>query len=546
VALECLPTRTSCLVRDMSQPGDTFAFPTRDGVPASTLAESECVRLVNLPEPLSLQMHAYSDGEIRVNQGTWTTGPIAVAGGDEVRVRLLSGAAADDAQEMILVDTAHGDGLVGGFLVRTANSDRPPQLFQVGPGRPHRELAQVAPLLRAGDVVQLDGDATYAPVTFSRSGLAEAPIVIRGTRVNGRRPVVSGGEYTLRFNEANHYRLEDLEVTGGSQVCVRAQSDGLRVVRSRVHHCPRHAVLGADSRSGTLVLDRTEVSDSGGELPGENLKHAVYVATDRDAYPGSKLKVVHSHIHGFRGNGIKSRAERAEVYFNWIEGTADADSYYSVQLVGFQEYRTLQGLEGDVVGNVLVHRSASALSLGGDGSGESRGRVRLVHNTVLLHEGFTPWGPPVIRVAYGFQSLFLANNVFLKVAATDQALRLWRHDSADWVTGQPLCSGHNNWIPSGGQEDADYTCTGLVNSLRGTANPGLQDVSSIDNLDVTVLPGSVLAGGASPETVGGPGYQVDNPLTALGAVVTAQRPSPGAERVPEARTGGGPFNIGAR
>src|SRR5690606_26926284 len=106
-----------------------------------------------------------------------------------------------------------------------------------------------------------------------------------------------------------------------------------------VHDCDRHGILGADAGSGTVVFDRVEVTRSGAELKGESLKHGLYVATDYHGYPGSKLKIIQSYFHDNGGNAIKSRAERAEVYFNWVESRDAPGAYYTLEIIGFQEYQ---------------------------------------------------------------------------------------------------------------------------------------------------------------------------------------------------------------
>src|ERR687889_594332 len=67
-------------------------------------------------------------------------------------------------------------------------------VYQVGPGRQYTQLTSVAGLLNPGDVVEVDGNATYNPVTFTRAGTASLPILIRGIRVNGIRPRIHGSD----------------------------------------------------------------------------------------------------------------------------------------------------------------------------------------------------------------------------------------------------------------------------------------------------------------------------------------------------------------
>jgi len=526
----------------MSNPDETFNFPNRDGQPADTFVVSDCVRLVNLPAPLTLTRYEYSQGEVSVNGGAFTADAVTVRSNDTLRMRLRTPEAADDTRETIL-QLPNGD-FIGRFATRAANDDRGPQVFQVGPTRQYKQLTEVAGLLRAGDVVELDGGATYSAVRFNRAGLPEAPIWIRGVLVNGQRPVISGGSFTIDLRDSHHYILDNLEITAGTEVCVRSQANGVRVMRSYIHDCRYHGVLGSDMYSGTVVIDRTEIVRAGGQPPGANLKHPVYVATDRDSYPGSKLKVIHSYIHEFGGNGIKSRSERAEVYFNWIESQEREDSYYSVQLIGFQEYLPQPaGLDGDVVGNVLVHRSGYGVSLGGDGTGASRGHVRMVNNTLIYNDDRNEWGPAAMSVVGPINSIWATNNAFY-VLGTNEGLRLWRASDADWETGAAKCTGTNNWASSSPETGADYTPPALER-VSGDTNPGCATVASFDTLDVAITAGSALAGAGTSSVMPPAGYEIDNPLTTLGAVAPHVRPVSGSELIPTRREPSATMNVGA-
>ena len=67
-------------------------------------------------------------------------------------------------------------------------------LYQVGPTRPFQTLQAVEDLLAPGDVVEVDGNVTYpGGVLLQNHGSAAEKITIRGLRVNGNRPRISGG-----------------------------------------------------------------------------------------------------------------------------------------------------------------------------------------------------------------------------------------------------------------------------------------------------------------------------------------------------------------
>src|ERR1041384_8237829 len=55
------------------------------------------------------------------------------------------------------------------------------------------------------------------------------------------------------------------------------------------------------------------------------------MATDETAFPGAVFRMQHCYVHdGNGGNNVKTRAERNEIYYNWIEGAA----YRAVELSG--------------------------------------------------------------------------------------------------------------------------------------------------------------------------------------------------------------------
>src|SRR5262245_40933792 len=100
--------------------------------------------------------------------------------------------------------------------------------YTVGAGKTYANLGAVASLLNPGDLVLVDGDQTYPSVLFTRPGTAQSPITIRGVRVNGRRPVLSGGFNTIEL-QGNYYVFEGFEVTAGSFRCIYHHAHGITI-----------------------------------------------------------------------------------------------------------------------------------------------------------------------------------------------------------------------------------------------------------------------------------------------------------------------------
>src|SRR5438105_578159 len=77
---------------------------------------------------------------------------------------------------------------LAGLFIFVASCPTHGATYHVGPKREYPNLQAIASELKPGDVVEVDGDATYpGGVTFSASGTAERKITIRGVRIHGNR-----------------------------------------------------------------------------------------------------------------------------------------------------------------------------------------------------------------------------------------------------------------------------------------------------------------------------------------------------------------------
>ncbi len=337
--------------------------------------------------------------------------------------------------------------------------------YEVGPGRAYANLQAVEPLLDPGDVALVYGGATYpGGVILDRAGTAAQPIVIRGVRVGGVRPHIAGGSNTIEVR-ANHHVLEGLEITGGSARCLYHHAADVVARDLLIHDCPKQGVLGADDDSGSFTLEYSEIYGCG----GGTFDHSIYMATDEATYPGSVFRMQFNYVHSSNGgNAVKSRAQRNEIYFNWIEGAL----YHELELIGPDPAggNALPGVreDSDVVGNVL-HKlnSFSVVRFGGDGTGASAGRYRFAFNTVLTRPG----GSAVFRLFDDLESVAMYGNVFSGGGAP---VNLLREVEATWVAGRNV-SGDRNWVTSGSQ-NVPPEWTGTI----GGTDPGFADVAALD------------------------------------------------------------------
>ncbi|WP_437654109.1 right-handed parallel beta-helix repeat-containing protein [Sorangium sp. So ce1182] len=367
--------------------------------------------------------------------------------------------------------------------------------YEVGRGKPYSGLAEVAPRLAAGDVVEVEGDATYpGDLVFKKSGTEAQKITIRGVRTNGRRPVLSGGTNTVVFG-GNHYVFEGFEITGGASRCVFNRAHDVTIRDAVVHDCPGHGILGADSESGSFTLEYVEVYACGS---GDS-RHPIYIATDEETRLGSVFRMRHCYVHdGNGGNNVKSRAERNEIYYNWIEGAR----YHEIELIGPDgQDEGLAREDSDVVGNVFRKTGKHFVArVGGDGTGQTFGRFRFVNNTFLL----APGSSAAIRMFDGIESVEMSNNVFYRPGGG--GVEVYVDRSASWATGAALISGANNWVPRG----SSAIPAGWTGTLQG-AEPGF---ANIDALDLRPSADSPLVDAGARSTPSPAGHPFPGPLAA--------------------------------
>jgi hypothetical protein len=408
--------------------------------------------------------------------------------------------------------------------------------YQVGPSRPYTTLQAAfnALNLAPGDIVEVDGNQTYnvgVPgvdegiiMRNDDSGAPGNPVTVRGVRIAGNRPILSGGTNTIEFRAAHHVVFENFEVTGTGNVsngtfrCIFHNSNDLTIRYVLVRDCPRQGILGSDIGSGSLTVEFSEVRNAGSN--GGN--HAIYMSTDQVNFPGSVFRLQYSYLNDSRfddnalgGNLIKSRAERNEIYHNWLEGAF----YHELELIGPDPAGVAAGWsdalareDSDIVGNVIVHSTefGSVLRFGGDGTsggrGESFGRYRFVNNTVIRIGGNND-RPTIFRLFEGIDSLEFHNNVIWREGSNGVTLVRAVNGEVQWVS-VPKVRGSNNWIKSG----FALNPTTLPTTLTGTLGSATSPFVDAANFDLRLTANHPAIDAGASQTVTPPDYELSNPL----------------------------------
>ena len=363
--------------------------------------------------------------------------------------------------------------------------------FTVGPsGRQYTQLSAVftSNNLAPGDIIEVDGSATYSGgivVGDDDSGTAASPVIIRWRRAAGTtRPILQGGAHTIKFQQSNHVVFEGFEVTGGTSSCVFSEAHGITVRDAYIRDCPSHGILGADQNSGSFTLEYSEVARSG----SGNTRHAIYMQNDQVAYPDTVFRMQYNYVHSATGGVlVRVRHQRAEIYYNWIEGS----DLHEVELIG-PDCETqkagwtadLRREDADVVGNVIVHnatsRSGNAFRIGGDLNGRNQGRTRLVNNTILFDRAGSV---NAVLVQLGQGSLEMHNNTIHQMGSGTPAI-VRENPASDvsvpfcgplsrepWSDGRKV-AGSNNWV----QSSATLVPAEWTGTLRG-ADPMLANAA---------------------------------------------------------------------
>jgi len=380
-----------------------------------------------------------------------------------------------------------------------------PTLYQVGPAEQYPDLGSVAPMVMPGDLVQVDGNATYpGGVTFKNSGTPQNKIIIQGIRINGKRPALAGtagfqgaGAFVVRF-WGSHYVMEGFDLTTGSNPNawrgLYNVADDVTLADSVVHDCPCDGISNSDS-AGSLSLQYDEVYQCGAGTQA----HQIYAGSSNTLYPNAVLDIEYCYLHnGSGGNNIKSRVARTQVYYNWIEGAY----FHEFDLDGADPSDQAPGTArlinevADVVGNVIVKDASShglVANVGGDGTGWSDGRYRFVNNTIILPSSPTD-DEMIFQLKNEVQSIEIYNNLIYRFGGKPVNIL----DEVDWyLTSPATVIGSNNWIPQG----SAYVPMALTNTFVGV-NPEVVNAAAFN---FTPLAGGVLAGAgaaAMPDPAG--------------------------------------------
>lgn len=375
-----------------------------------------------------------------------------------------------------------------------------PSIYYVGPTREFKELQDIENRLNPGDTVLVDGDFTYnGGIVFPHHGTIDDFITVKGVKVNGKRPLIDGGTDNLYAVElsGHNFIFEGFEITGAKKCGICHHADNVIIRDCVIHDCDMGILSDQDIGMGNVLVEHCEVYNCGSDM----YKHQLYMATDEIRHPGSVFRLQYCYIHdGTGGNNVKSRAERNEIYYNWLENPY----YHNMELIGPDpDYNPIKEdmarEDSDIVGNVMISSRWYQTRLGGDGTGQSNGRYRFVNNTFICNYQSDEYVP--FRIMFGIESIEMHNNIFYNL--NDNIAPLYYEDRAKWTQEQRVIYGSFNWIQKG--------CTPLEGwtETRVGIDPGFVDATKYD---FRLEENSPLICGGTSATKSPAGHDFPNPL----------------------------------
>ena len=122
--------------------------------------------------------------------------------------------------------------------------------LSVGPGKKYAGIADAMPDANPGDVIEVQGGNTYPGMIWLREdqgGTKDQPVTIRGIKVEGKRPVLSGvgsGQYEniILLLNANHVVMEMWDATSDlvgvrAPLAIAPGDDDCLFFRATRHQC---------------------------------------------------------------------------------------------------------------------------------------------------------------------------------------------------------------------------------------------------------------------------------------------------------------------
>ena len=445
---------SECLNKDVSlylwRVRHNQALPAELSLAPSQVIE-RCIRLTGVGKfPLTLEPKGY---KVSINDANFVeNSTLHIHDSDTLRIQALSPSKKGVHQTLRLLfketnPEARRNLYIVPWQIQTQNDSFVPTQWLVGSDKQYKQVADVLPKINGGDTIILNRNERFEPFEIKNiSGSRDKPITLTSNAINAsERPVITGAfdkyGWTVAVRASHFWSFTNIELANG-KVCFRNEAHGTKLENVLIHDC-HIGVMGTDQNSGSLTIANSEIFNTGGKPPGQKWGHAIYVASDQNAFPGSTFTLINSYLHDNKGNNVKSRFERSIIKQNWIEGGEDSQARYLIELIGYDGAYDFNGQNHQVVENYLIHKSTSLGSrVGGDGNSPSRGTMSFKDNVFIIEGGFTH---SIVRTFQGLGAVSLTgNSVVYTSELTSNILLDDEVENDGWVEGIPTIEVSNN------------------------------------------------------------------------------------------------------
>lgn len=411
----------------------------------------QCIRLTGVGEfPFTLEPKGYM---VSVNGAKFTQSTtLRVYDNDTLLVKTVAPSKKGTLQTVRLLfketnPDMRRDLYIVPWQIQTQNDSLVSTQWLVGSDKRYKQVAEVLPKIKGGDTIILNKSERFEPFEIKNiSGSKTKPITLTSNAESAsERPVITGAfdkyGWTVAVRASHFWSFSNIELANG-KVCFRNEAHGTTLENVIIHDC-HIGVMGTDQNSGSLTITHSEIFNSGGKPPGQKWGHAIYVASDQNAFPGSTFTLENSYLHDNKGNNVKSRFERSLIKRNWIEGGEDSQARYLIELIGFDGAYDFNGQRHQVVENYLIHKSTALGSrIGGDGNSPSRGTMSFEDNVFIIEDSFNH---SIVRTFQGLGAVSLTgNSVVYSGELTNNILLDDEVENDGWVGGTPTIEISNN------------------------------------------------------------------------------------------------------
>ncbi|GAB7189472.1 right-handed parallel beta-helix repeat-containing protein [Kineococcus sp. NUM-3379] len=282
-------------------------------------------------------------------------------------------------------------------------------VLSVGPGKAFATPCAAFARAADGDVVEIDGSATY---TRDVCAISRNRLTIRG--VNGRPRIDAGGAAALGKGTwvvggdgvvVDNVEMYGARVADRNGAALRLEGTGFTLRRSYLHDNENGILSGADAASDILV-ENSEFARNG---HGDGYSHNLYIGHVRS------LTFRHNFSHDAHvGHNLKSRAQRNTITYNRFSSLpagqpGSGRPSYEIDLPN----AGTSVVVGNVVQQPAGSSNAGMLAYGTEGASNPGKDLYVVNNTFLNDD--TVRGTFVLVGSGVTTPVRLQNNVFAGV-----------------------------------------------------------------------------------------------------------------------------------